>query len=159
RLAFWRRHRTSGSKPPRRSWAMRACGGGWAGRDVSGWRRVTASPRGRCAGWACWTAWSGAHDAPGEAMGHERDIQWPLAPAWPGGVGGRDLERWREAMAPVKLTPHRDVFRVRFAGHDFHLKHFRPDEREWLRSWFRPPKARTEFDIGRELLKRGVGTL
>jgi tRNA A-37 threonylcarbamoyl transferase component Bud32 len=92
-------------------------------------------------------------------MGHKRDIQWHLAPAWPVGLGAPDLERWRESMAPVKLTPHRDVFRVRFGGHDFHLKHYRPDGREWLRSWFRPPKACAEFEIGRELLKRGVGTL
>lgn len=92
-------------------------------------------------------------------MAGEQPIQWHLAPAWPVGLGAPCLETWRQALEPIKLTPHRDVFRVRVGGHDLHLKHYRPDGREFLRSWFRPPKARAEFTLGLELLKRGVGTL
>ncbi len=82
-------------------------------------------------------------------------ITWHLAPGWPAELGEPSFAD----MEPVKLTPHRDVHRVRIAGHDMHVKHYRPDGREALRAWFRDPKAKTECERGLELLRRGVPTL
>lgn len=83
-------------------------------------------------------------------------ITWHAAPAWPAEVP-LDWDAW--PREPIKRTPHREVFRVRCSGADFHVKHYRPDSRERLRQWVRPPKAQSEYQRGLELLARGVPTL
>lgn len=83
-------------------------------------------------------------------------IVWQSASGWPVNLP-LDPSSWR--LEPVKLSPHRDVHRVRLNGHDFHLKHYRPDGRERLRVWVRQLKARSEYERGLELLRRGVPTL
>ena len=83
-------------------------------------------------------------------------ITWHVAPAWPAAVP-LDWDAW--PREPIKRTPHREVFRVRWLGVDFHVKHYRPDGRERLRQWVRPPKAQSEYQRGLELLARGVPTL
>src|ERR1700722_12544816 len=45
----------------------------------------------------------------------------------------------------VKHAPHRTVNRVVLPGLDVHVKHYRGDSHEWLRLFFRPSKARSEF--------------
>jgi tRNA A-37 threonylcarbamoyl transferase component Bud32 len=98
-----------------------------------------------------------------------RGLRWEFAPEWrdagePRALFGPDglrLEEWLASGAArvVKHAPHRTVYRVVLPGHDFHVKHYRGDRREWLRSLFRASKARAEYAITRETARRGVPTL
>src|SRR5438128_5947858 len=77
------------------------------------------------------------------------------------GQAGLRLNDWlQDGQARiVKQGPHRMVYQVRLPNLDFFLKHYRlPDARSWLRQWFRPSKARTEFERAMAVAKRGVPT-
>src|SRR3954469_12533636 len=77
----------------------------------------------------------------------------------PGCPSGREIDLAAWPLEPVKLAPHRDVFRVRLDGLDLHVKHYRPDGRERLRWFVRQLKAHSEYERGLEVLRRGVPTL
>jgi tRNA A-37 threonylcarbamoyl transferase component Bud32 len=97
------------------------------------------------------------------------DLQWTFAPAerepsaFAGLIGGTGLrlDEWLASgqARVVKHAPHRTVYRVILPGLDFHVKHYRGDRHEWLRSLLRPSKARSEYAITREVARRGVATL
>jgi serine/threonine protein kinase len=96
-------------------------------------------------------------------------LRWEFAPEWRElsdaglllGPGGLRLDEWLASGQAriVKHAPHRTVYRVVLPGHDFHVKHYRGDWREWWRSLVRPSKARAEYEITRETAARGVPTL
>ncbi len=59
----------------------------------------------------------------------------------------------------VKHGPHRTVYHVTLPRLDFYVKHNRlPDARSWLRQWFRPAKARIEYDRALAIHGRGIAT-
>jgi tRNA A-37 threonylcarbamoyl transferase component Bud32 len=96
-------------------------------------------------------------------------LRWTIAPcvddptrlATLVGANGLSLDGLiaSEQARIVKHAPHRTVYRVVLPGLDVHVKHYRGDSHEWLRAFFRPSKARSEFGITREVARRGVPTL
>jgi serine/threonine protein kinase len=96
-------------------------------------------------------------------------LRWEFSPVWREltdprllfGAGGLRLDEWLASGQAriIKHAPHRTVYRVTLPGQDFHVKHYRGDGREWLRSLVRKSKARAEYEITRETARRGVPTL
>jgi tRNA A-37 threonylcarbamoyl transferase component Bud32 len=96
-------------------------------------------------------------------------FHWEFAQPWCGcaaellspASGGLKLDEWLASgqARVVKYFPHRTVYRVELPGYDFHIKHYRGDRRDWLKSLLRRSKAHAEYDITREVARRGVATL
>jgi tRNA A-37 threonylcarbamoyl transferase component Bud32 len=92
-------------------------------------------------------------------------ICWHVQPGWEDrllGPGGLRLEEWLDAGQAqiVKHGPHRTVYRVHLAGVCLYLKHYRlSDLASRIRQWFRPAKARREFQHALALSERSVPTV
>src|SRR5262245_2784370 len=61
----------------------------------------------------------------------------------------------RGSSRVVKQTPHRAIHRVTLGELDAHVKRYGEGWRRWLRG----PRARNEYEITREVARRGVATL
>ncbi len=92
-------------------------------------------------------------------------ICWHVQPGWEDrllGPGGLRLEEWLDAgqAQVVKHGPHRTVYRIHLAGVSLYLKHYRlSDLASRIRQWFRPAKARREFQHALALSERSVPTV
>jgi tRNA A-37 threonylcarbamoyl transferase component Bud32 len=78
------------------------------------------------------------------------------------GTHGLRLDEWLKSGQAhvVKHGPHRTVYQVALGGLDLHVKHYRlMDLRARLRTWLRPPKARTEFERAIAVAQRRVATI
>src|SRR5262249_12216626 len=87
-------------------------------------------------------------------MSATSSIRWHPASDAVGAAQLREvLERGSSQV--VKQAPHRGVRRVTLGGLDVHVKHYG----EGLGRWLRGPRARHEYEITREVGRRGVPTL
>ena len=80
------------------------------------------------------------------------ETRWQVHPAWHDRLfdaGGLRLAEWREKplLEVVNDAPHRTIYRIRLAEETVYIKHYPiSDWRSRLRQWFRPSKARGEFE-------------
>ena len=92
-------------------------------------------------------------------------ICWHVQPGWEDrllGPAGLRLEEWLDAGQAqiVKHGPHRTVYRIHIADACLYLKHYRlADLASRIRQWFRPAKARREFQHALALSERSVPTV
>jgi tRNA A-37 threonylcarbamoyl transferase component Bud32 len=92
-------------------------------------------------------------------------VCWHVQPGWEDrllGPTGLRLDEWLEAglAEVVKHGPHRTVYCIHFQDVCLYLKHYRlADLASRVRQWFRPAKARREFEHALALSERSVPTV
>jgi tRNA A-37 threonylcarbamoyl transferase component Bud32 len=91
-------------------------------------------------------------------------MSWQLSDGVPAvalfDADGFRLPRWLASgeASSVKERSHRGVWHVTLPGLDFYLKHDRPVKTSLLHKIARTGSVRSEFELGRELARRGVPT-